>query len=230
MDYNLSMFLENGKVRLHYEVSGSGTPLIMLHGSGEDISIFEKALPLLEKHFTVYRIDSRCHGESGKKVPLHYELIADDVYRFIILLELEKPIVYGFSDGGIAALMLAYTHPDSVRAIAASGANSNPKALKFLHRLGYMKLSVFKYDKKARMIATEPHITKADLERIKVPALITAGEHDMIKEEDTKFIASSIPISRLMILPGESHSSYIDDSDRIAEILIDNFTGENSLI
>ena len=150
--------------------------------------------------------------------------------RFIILLELEKPIVYGFSDGGIAALMLAYTHPDSIRAIAASGANSNPKALKFLHRLGYMKLSVFTYDKKARMIATEPHITKADLERIKVPALITAGEHDMIKEEDTKFIASSIPISRLMILPGESHSSYIDDSDRIAEILIDNFTGENSLI
>ena len=224
------MFLENGKVRLHYEVSGSGTPLIMLHGSGEDISIFEKALPLLEKHFTVYRIDTRCHGESGKKVPLHYNLIADDVYRFIILLELDKPIVYGFSDGGIAALMLGYMFPDSVRAIAASGANTNPKALKFLTRFGYAKLAIFTYDKKARMIATEPQIRKEDLEKIKVPTLITAGEKDVVKEEDTKFIASSIHSSRLLILPGESHSSYIDGSEKIARILIDNFTGENSLI
>ena len=72
------MFCDTGKVRLHYEVSGEGHPLIMLHGNGEDISIFEKALPLLEKHFRVYRIDSRCHGESTDKVPLHYDLIADD--------------------------------------------------------------------------------------------------------------------------------------------------------
>ena len=224
------MFLENGQVRLHYEVSGSGKPLIMLHGSGEDISIFEKALPILEKHFTVYRIDTRCHGESGKKVPLHYNLIADDVYRFIVLLGLDKPIVYGFSDGGIAALMLAYMFPNSVGAIAASGANTNPKTLKFLTRFGYMKLAIFTYDKKARMIATEPQIRKEDLERIKVPTLITAGEKDVVKEEDTKFIASSIHSSRLLILPGESHSSYIDGSEKIARILIDNFAGENSLI
>lgn len=230
MGYNLPMFLENGKVRLHYEVSGSGKPLIMLHGSGEDMSIFSEALPLLEKHFTVYRIDSRCHGESTKKAPLHYDLIADDVYRFIVLLELDKPIVYGFSDGGIAALILAYTHPDSVSAIAVSGANTSPKTLKLLYRLGYMKLSVFTYDAKARMIATEPHITKEDLERIKVPALVMAGEKDMIKEEDTRFIASSIRTSRLLILPGESHNSYIIGSGKIADILVDNFTGENSLI
>ncbi len=224
------MFLENGKVRLHYEVSGSGEPLIMLHGSGEDISIFEMALPLLEEHFTVYRIDSRCHGESTRKAPLHYELIADDVYRFIVLLELDKPIVYGFSDGGIAALMLAFTHPDSIRAIAVSGANTNPKALKFLYRIGYSKLSIFTYDAKSRMIATEPHITKEQLGKIKVPSLIMAGEKDMIKKEDTEFIASSIPTSRLLLLPGESHSSYIVGTDKIAHILIENLTGDNSLI
>ncbi len=223
------MFLENGKVRLHYEVSGNGAPLIMLHGSGEDISIFEKALPLLERHFTVYRIDSRCHGQSGKG-PLHYDLIADDVSRFIVLLQLDRPIVYGFSDGGIAALILAYTHPEYVRAIAVSGANTNPKGLRFLYRLGYRKLSVFSSDPKARMIATEPDIRKEDLERISVPALVMAGENDMIKEEDTRFIASSIPSSRLLILPGESHSSYIDSSEKIGEIIVDNFCGENSII
>ena len=217
------MFCDTSKVRLHYEVSGEGHPLIMLHGNGEDISIFEKALPLLEKHFRVYRIDSRCHGESTDKAPLHYDLIADDIYGFIILNRLEKPFVYGFSDGGIAALMLAYTHPETVGAIAVSGANTNPKALKFLYRFGYGKLARLYPDPKVRMMVSEPNITKEDLGRITVPALITAGERDMIKEEDTRLIASSIPNSELMILKGESHSSYIADSDKIAHILIDFF-------
>lgn len=217
------MFCDTGKVRLHYEVSGEGHPLIMLHGNGEDISIFGKALPLLEKHFRVYRIDSRCHGESTDKVPLHYDLLADDIYGFIILNRLEKPFVYGFSDGGIAALMLAYTHPEAVGAIAVSGANTNPKALKFLYRFGYGKLARLYPDPKVRMMVSEPNITKEDLGRITVPALITAGERDMIKEEDTRLIASSIPNSELMILKGESHSSYIADSDKIAHILIDFF-------
>lgn len=217
------MFCDTGKVRLHYEVSGEGHPLIMLHGNGEDISIFGKALPLLEKHFRVYRIDSRCHGESTDKAPLHYDLIADDIYGFIILNRLERPFVYGFSDGGIAALMLAYTHPETVGAIAVSGANTNPKALKFLYRFGYGKLARLYPDPKVRMMVSEPNITKEDLGRITVPALITAGERDMIKEEDTRLIASSIPNSELMILKGESHSSYIEDSDKIAHILIDFF-------
>ena len=195
----------------------------MLHGNGEDISIFGKALPLLEKHFRVYRIDSRCHGESTDKAPLHYDLIADDIYGFIILNRLERPFVYGFSDGGIAALMLAYTHPETVGAIAVSGANTNPKALKFLYRFGYGKLARLYPDPKVRMMVSEPNITKEDLGRITVPALITAGERDMIKEEDTRLIASSIPNSELMILKGESHSSYIEDSDKIAHILIDFF-------
>ncbi len=217
------MFCDTGKVKLHYEVSGKGHPLIMLHGNGEDISIFEKALPALEEHFTVYRIDSRCHGLSTAKAPLHYELIADDVYGFIILNRLERPFVYGFSDGGIAALMLAYTHPEAVGAIAASGANTNPKALKMLYRFGYGKLARLYPDPKTKMMATEPHITKDDLARIAVPALITAGGKDMVKEEDTKLIASSIPGAQLMILPEEDHSSYIVDSDRIAHILIGFF-------
>ncbi len=224
------MICDTTKVKLHYEVSGSGIPLVMLHGNGEDISIFEKALPVLEKHFTVYRVDSRGHGESSPVRMLHYEDMADDIYGFITLLQLDRPVVYGFSDGGIMALLLASEHPDSVRAIAASGANTSPKGLKWLYRFGYSKLWVFTHDIKARLMITEPHIGKDDLGKIKVPALITAGEKDCIKLSDTRFIASSITNSRLLILSGENHSSYVVNSEKIAEILAENFTGENSLI
>ena len=91
------MFLDMGPLKLHYEISGEGKPLILLHGNGEDMTIFDEALPLLEKHFMVYRIDTRCHGESTKMKEIHYSLLADDLHAFIKLLNIEKPVVYGFS-------------------------------------------------------------------------------------------------------------------------------------
>ena len=54
--------LNTGSVTLHYEQSGSGRPLILLHGNGESSAIFDAAIPLLAERFTVYAIDSRGHG------------------------------------------------------------------------------------------------------------------------------------------------------------------------
>ena len=59
------MNLQTSKVNLYYEKYGEGQPLILLHGNGENHKIFEKSIDVLEKHFTVYVIDSRGHGESS---------------------------------------------------------------------------------------------------------------------------------------------------------------------
>ena len=53
------MTLETSQITLYYEKYGSGQPLIMLPGSGEDCTIFRKAISVLEKHFTVYAIDTK---------------------------------------------------------------------------------------------------------------------------------------------------------------------------
>ena len=95
------MIQQTSKINLYYEKTGTGVPLIMLHGNGEDHTIFNKATAVLKKHFTVYAIDTRGHGKSSPVDELHYEDMANDVYEFICKLNLEKPIVYGFSDGGI---------------------------------------------------------------------------------------------------------------------------------
>ena len=62
---------------------------------------------------------------------------------------------------------------------------------------------------------------KEELESINIPVLITAGEKDLVKRSDTEFIASSIPDSKLMIIPSEHHESYIVHSDKIAKIIIE---------
>ena len=50
------------------------------------------------------------------------------------------------------------------------------------------------------MMLHGPALTRAELSRITVPTLVTAGERDVIREEDTRFIAAHIPHAELKIL------------------------------
>ena len=89
------MLIEVNGTRLHYEKRGEGRPLILLHGNGEDHTIFQQALLLLEKRFCCYAVDSRCHGQSLGGA-LHYSEMAEDMLCFMEQLDLRDVI---FSDG-----------------------------------------------------------------------------------------------------------------------------------
>lgn len=214
------MFLDTGKIKLYYEKTGAGTPIILLHGNGEDHKIFDKAVRILKNHYTVYTIDSRDHGKSGKVNELHYEDMADDVYDFITLLNLEKPIIYGFSDGGIIALILAVKHQDILSKIIVSGVNATPNGLKTIHILTYKISYFFHKNSKVKMMLTEPNITDNMLKSIKIPAVITAGSNDMIKQNHMQHIADCIPNSTFTVFKNELHGSYIVNSTKIAEFIL----------
>lgn len=214
------MELNTGSVTLHYEQSGTGRPLLLLHGNGESSGIFDRAIPRLAERFTVYAIDSRGHGQSSPVSEFHYADMAQDAADFIRLLGLEKPIVYGFSDGGIIALLLAIRHPDMIGGIVASGVNVRPEGLArrwlWLMRLQHL----FRPDPLLRLMLTEPHITDDELRTIRCPALITAGSRDMLRQKHMRHIAETIPGGRYLLLEGETHGSYIVHSERIAEIIL----------
>ena len=93
----------NGVI-LYYEKQGSGPPLVLLHGNGEDGRIFDRTAEVLAPHYTVYTIDSRCHGKSSRDVPLSYDLMAADVLAFSKALKLEKPVICGGALGYGASL------------------------------------------------------------------------------------------------------------------------------
>ena len=214
------MELNTGSVTLHYEQSGSGRPLILLHGNGENSAIFDAAMPLLAKRFTVYAIDSRGHGQSSPVSEYHYADMAQDVAAFIRLLGLEQPIVYGFSDGGILALLLAIRHPDMVGGIIASGVNVRPDGLK-RRWLWLMRLQqLFRPSPLTKLMLTEPDVTDDELRTIRCPAVITAGSRDMLRQAHMRHIADTIPRGRYLLLEGETHGGYIVHSGKIAEIIL----------
>jgi len=212
------------KMTLFYKQTGQGRPIILLHGNGEDHRIFDILTQQLSAHFTVYALDSRGYGKSPQTNDFHYSLMAEDVVKFIEEKQLERPILYGFSDGGIIGLLIASRYPKLLSRLIISGANSSPKGLKWHWRALACIHYFFTRSAKTQLMIREPNITKNDLHKIDIPTLVLAGENDIIKTSDTHFIAQNISRSTLNILPKENHDSYVVNSPKLFGI-IEKFIG-----
>ena len=206
-------------INLYYEIYGKGTPIILVHGNGETHQIFDVLIDKLKDNYTVYAIDSRCHGKSEKTEKISYELMAQDMIEFIKKLKINKPIFYGFSDGGIIGLLIAIKEPNLLSKLIVSGANLNPngisKVILILSKIVYFVTR----NKLVRMMVKEPNISIKDLEKINIPTYVLAGKKDVIKEEHTRLIAENIKNSTLEIVPKENHSSYIVHNEKIYNII-----------
>lgn len=200
---------------IHWEERGEGKPLILLHGNGEDMTVFSAQAEEFSKHFRVITIDSRGHGKSssvGGKLSL-YDM-ADDIPAVMKAAGVEKAHILGFSDGGNVALIFAIKYPRMVDKLILSGANSDPGGIRMKYALPmwFSQLGATictPFSKKAckkkellDLMVLEPKLKKQDLQRIGAKTLITAGEHDMITRSHTEFLNRSIPNSELRWFPG----------------------------
>ena len=207
-------------IDLYYEKSGEGRPLIMVHGNGEDHGIFDEAADVLKDRFTCYRVDSRGHGQSTPVGELHYRDMADDMIAFMEALDLQDVLFYGFSDGGIIGLIAA-AKCKRISGLIVSGANLNPKGVKWPLRAVFRVMYAAKKDPKVRLMLQEPDIRDGELAAISARTLVLAGSRDLVSEKQTKQIAAGIPGAELRIREGEDHGSYIVHSRKIGEIIRD---------
>jgi len=213
------MYIKVNGIELFYEKCGSGSPIILLHGNGEDHTIFDVLIERLSQHCTVYAIDSRGHGRSSSVKSFDYRLMMEDVAAFITELCIDNAMLYGFSDGGIIGLLLAIEHPNMISKLIISGANTHPSGVKAIDAF-FMRISYFfTRDQKLKLMLTQPNITNVELNTISAPTLVLAGSKDVIKGEHTRMIAANIKNSTLKILAGESHSSYVAHSDKLYGII-----------
>ncbi|MCL2427093.1 MAG: alpha/beta hydrolase [Oscillospiraceae bacterium] len=215
------MMIHINNIDIWYKVSGQGDPIVLLHGNGQDHHFFRKLKRKLSEDYTVYAPDSRDHGKSGKVRYLDYMSNMHDIAEFIRILEIEKPILYGFSDGGIVGLLLAIHYPHLLKKLIVSGANTNPDGIRRIPfefiKLAYLLTSSIKL----QMMLTQPNITIGELNTIITPTLVLAGHHDVIRNEHTIEIAENIPGSELKLLRGEGHASYISKTNKIYGIITD---------
>lgn len=202
-------------IQLYAAQAGSGFPLILLHGNGEEHSYFQHQMDFFQTQYHIYALDTRGHGLSPRgTAPFTIRQFADDLHDWMVAAGLKKAHILGFSDGGNIALCFAIKYPQMVEKLIVNGANLNPSGVKpSVQRgieVGYRLAMRFggnspKGRLKAEILGlmvNEPNLTPMDLGCISCPTLVLAGTNDMILESHTRLIAQSIPNAKLAFLPG----------------------------
>lgn len=203
-------------ITLHYEEKGSGEPLILLHGNGENNTYFEHQMEYFSDRYRVIALDTRGHGQSPRgTAPFTIEQFSCDLYEFMKRQGIESTHILGFSDGANIAMRFAMKHPEMVKKLILNGGNLDAKGVKrsvqFPIEIGYRIAKRFaarspearKNAELLGLMVNDPNIRPEELSRITIPTLVICGTKDMIKESHTREIAKALPDAKLVILEGD---------------------------
>src|SRR5438309_10903549 len=102
-------------IELGYQIFGTGSPLILLHGGFGSVEMFGPNVELLAAGRRVIGVDLQSHGRSpAADRPMRFATMADDIAALIRSLGLESAAIMGFSLGGAVGLRTAIQHPEVV--------------------------------------------------------------------------------------------------------------------
>ncbi len=115
---------------LHYEASGEGPPLLLLHGLFDSLNTWRSIRGPLSNRFKVYAVDLPCFGKTVLPEMWGNSLssMMDAVIAFLDDQKIAQITLVGSSMGGSLALGLAGKYPDRVQRLVLL----NPYALPVL--------------------------------------------------------------------------------------------------
>ena len=193
-------------MKMYYEVSGKGYPLIVLHGVYMNIiSMAEIILKLTMTH-KVYALEFQGHGRTTDiDRLLTYPNLADDVAAFMDAVGLKKADIFGYSMGAEVGLQLAILHPEKVNRLITAGVAYDFEGWQpeFKAAIPQMTVEMFvntPFAEEYRNIAPnpdgfpalvqkvialqkEPMAWGEDVKKLKIPVLIIAGDSDGVTLE-----------------------------------------------
>jgi 3-oxoadipate enol-lactonase len=108
-------FVEVNGTQLHYHVTGSGPPLVLLHAGIADLSMWDQQVDAFSAHFQVIRYDVRGWGQSPS--PTRQFAHHDDLYGLLQHLDVGPAAMVGISHGGKIALDFTLVYPKMVSAL-----------------------------------------------------------------------------------------------------------------
>ena len=162
-----------------------------------------RAVPYFADGFQVIVVEVMGHGRTADDVDrsFHYHDMAEDLVELMRVLGIESASILGYSDGGVVGLDMAIHHPDLVRKLAVTGANSRvdgytaevqestrtfvadeapvSEAYARLSPDGADHWPVF-LGRLQRMWVVEPSRTAEQLQSIGIPTLLIVGDADIL--------------------------------------------------
>ena len=236
---------------LAYVDEGRGLPIVMLHGwTGTAHSHFSRMIGEYRPDHRVVAPDLRGYGASRPPLrdfpPNFVERDAADVAYLMDQLGSPCAIVFGFSDGGDSALILAARRPDLVRALVVWGTvgQASPRDVEFFRPLfpienwgpdlapwresliehhgreQWPTLITARADVANLLVATGWDVSLQHAKLIKCPVLQIHGEIEQRKyREETAQLTSTIPNCRVAIVPHADHSLQLVNPEELSLLI-----------
>src|SRR5690349_5753210 len=108
-------------MKLFARESGSGTPLIILHGLfGMSDNWMTMAKRFAENNFHVFAADLRNHGQSPHSDEWNFKIMAEDIFELMEDKNMSSAAVIGHSLGGKVAMQMAAIQPQKLSALVVS--------------------------------------------------------------------------------------------------------------
>jgi esterase len=117
---------ETQTMQLNFQTYGTGSPLLILHGLFGSLDNWHTISRSLGETWQVFALDLRNHGRSPHSDVLDYEVMVEDVAKFIETHGLRRAHLLGHSLGGKVAMLSALHHPELVEKLIV--ADMSPRA------------------------------------------------------------------------------------------------------
>ncbi len=116
------LFAEVNGARLCYERTGSGPPIVFVHGAGGNRLSWFQQVPQFARSFAAVAYDQRGWGQSPQpEGGPGGSAFVDDLRGLLDALEIDAAHLVAHSMGGWTALGLAHRHPERVRSLTLCG-------------------------------------------------------------------------------------------------------------
>jgi pimeloyl-ACP methyl ester carboxylesterase len=215
-------------VKLYYEDTGRGMPLLLLHGFGRTGSDWDLFKPELSKSHRLITIDLPGHGRSDwmdtTEVYLHKKA-AEYIIGLLDALHIDSVNVMGISSGGFITLYIATLRPQLAKKIVIIGGqvyystttrnvitsfanpDNNPVNENQIKTHGKQKASLLtRQFWNFRKLYGDPSFTPDVMATVKARTLIIHGDDDEIAPVSNAWeMFRNIPKARLWIVPHGGH-------------------------
>jgi pimeloyl-ACP methyl ester carboxylesterase len=235
--------LNRDGVEIHYEIHGSGPPLLLTHGYSSTAEMWQGQIDALAKHHQLVLWDMRGHGRSDYPDDAAAYSEAATVGDMAALLDevgAENAIVGGLSLGGYMSLAFYRAHPDRVRALLIIDTGPgfkkdeareawNKRALETADRFEREGLDVLKSASRERSgvshrdasglaRAARGMLTQRDARVIESLPEIKVPSLVVVGASD--YMAAKIPGAAKVVIPAAGHAVNIDQPQAFIEAVL----------
>jgi pimeloyl-ACP methyl ester carboxylesterase len=218
-------------MKLHYEVAGSGAPIVLTTGLGDSCEAWSSLFDLLSERARVLKWDLRGHGRSEhseNSADYSAELAVADLRQMTALAgatPANPAVLIGHSLGGYLSLRVAVEQPQTVKALVlvstGPGFRDEVSRAKWNQYVYSMDLGR-EVSAHARLLGLQSDASLiTQLTSIRCPALVVVGAADRRFLGAKDYLVAKIPHAAAAVIEGGRHGIHVSHSAEVNRAIRD---------